>query len=72
MSSKVEQQKLWLLELGENFLWLVDLVLEIDAAVVEALGVVDWRVVECAAESAGGLSPEHLGRGLMGWFYFHQ
>lgn len=72
LSPKVEEQQLGFLELSENFFGFVDLVFEVDAAVVEALRLVEGRVVECTAESAGALSPEHLGGGLTLGFYFHQ
>lgn len=72
LSPKVEEQQLGFLELSENFFGFVDLVFEVDAAVVEALRLVEGRVVESTAQSAGALSPEHLGGGLTLGFYFHQ
>lgn len=61
LSSEVEEEEFWLFELGEYFFGFVDLISEVDAAVVEALGVVDAGVLDDVAESAGRISPDEFG-----------
>jgi hypothetical protein len=58
LSPEVHEQKLRFFEFCENFLGFVDLISEVDAAVVETLGVVHAWIMKNVAESAWGIVPK--------------
>ena len=58
LSPEVVEQKVWLLELSEYLLWLVNLILEVYAAIVETRSEVNTGVLENITKSTGRLLPK--------------
>lgn len=58
---EIHQQQFWFFEFGEDLLGFVDLIFEIDAAVVESLRLVHAGILKHIPQSARRIPPQQAG-----------